>query len=222
MSNTAKGMIAGLIATLVLSVLMLLNGSLDLIPTINVIQLLMSLGTLSAPSAWMDHFIVGVVVWGLLFAVYDSATTRPALWLKGIIFGMFAWLIMMVAFMPLAGAGFIGAKIGIMAVVGLVVRTPEVVNNASFIIIFPVTFVANTFVPSNTLPGPLKAFANWNPISAITQAARDLFGNTSSQLPPADTWSMQHPAAYSIIWVAIILAVFIPLAIRQFGRAASR
>jgi ABC transporter DrrB family efflux protein len=110
----------------------------------------------------------------------------------------------------------------IMAVVGLAVRTPEVVNNASFIIIFPVTFVANTFVPSNTLPGPLKAFANWNPISAITQAARDLFGNTSPQLPPADTWSMQHPATYSLIWVAIILAVFIPLAIRQFGRAASR
>ena len=106
--------------------------------------------------------------------------------------------------------------------VGLAVRTPEVVNNASFIIIFPVTFVANTFVPSSTLPGPLKAFANWNPISAITQAARDLFGNTSPKLPPADTWSMQHPAIYSLIWIAIILAVFIPLAIRQFGRAASR
>lgn len=59
------------------------------------------------------------------------------------------------------------------------VRTPEVVNKASFIIIFPVAFVANTFVPSNTLPGPLRAFANWNPISAITQAARQLFGNTS-------------------------------------------
>ena len=110
----------------------------------------------------------------------------------------------------------------IMAVVGLAVRTPEVVNNASFIIIFPVTFVANTFVPSNTLPGPLEAFANWNPISSITQAARELFGNTSPQLPPADVWPMQHPAAYSLIWIAIILAVFIPLAIRQFGRAASR
>jgi ABC-2 type transport system permease protein len=110
----------------------------------------------------------------------------------------------------------------IMAVVGLTVRTPEVVNNASFIIIFPLTFVANTFVPSSTLPGPLKAFANWNPVSAITQAARERFGNTSPKLPPADTWSMQHPAAYSLIWIAIILAVFIPLAIRQFGKAASR
>src|SRR5882672_4184971 len=121
MSNTAKGMIAGLIATLVLSVLMLLNGSLDLVPTINVIQLLMSLGTLSAPSAWMDHFIVGVVVWGLLFAVYDGAATWPAHWLKGMIFGVFAWLIMMIAFMPLAGAGFFGAKIGITAPVGLLI-----------------------------------------------------------------------------------------------------
>jgi ABC-2 type transport system permease protein len=110
----------------------------------------------------------------------------------------------------------------IMAVVGLAVRTPEVVNNASFIIIFPITFVANTFVPADTLPAPLETFANWNPISAVTQAARELFGNTSPLLPPADVWPMQHPFAYSLIWVAIILVVFIPLAIRQFGRAASR
>jgi ABC-2 type transport system permease protein len=110
----------------------------------------------------------------------------------------------------------------IMAVVGLAVRTPEVVNNASFIIIFPITFVANTFVPADTLPAPLETFANWNPISAVTQAARELFGNTSPLMPPADVWPMQHPLAYSLIWIAIILAVFIPLAIRQFGRSASR
>ncbi len=63
----------------------------------------------------MDHFIVGVVFWGLLFAVYDGAASGPAHWLKGIIFSVFAWFIMMVAFMPLAGAGFFGAKIGITA-----------------------------------------------------------------------------------------------------------
>jgi hypothetical protein len=119
MSNALKGMLAGFVATLVLATLMLLNSGLDLIPQINIIRLLTTLGTLSVPSAWMDHFIVGVMVWGLLFAVYDGAATRPALWLKGIIFGMFAWLIMMVAFMPLAGAGFFGSKIGITAPVGL-------------------------------------------------------------------------------------------------------
>src|SRR4030095_14345902 len=111
----------GFVATLVLTALMLLNSAFDLIPQINIIRLLTTLGTLSVPSAWMDHFIVGVVVWGLLFAVYDGAATRPAPWLKGIIFGVFAWLMMMVAFMPLAGAGFFGWKIGITAPVGLLV-----------------------------------------------------------------------------------------------------
>jgi hypothetical protein len=121
MSNALKGMLAGFVATLVLTALMLLNSTLDLIPQINIIRLLTALGTLSVPSAWMDHFIVGVVVWGLLFAVYDGAATRPAHWLKGIIFGAFAWLMMMVAFMPLAGAGFFGSKIGITAPVGLLI-----------------------------------------------------------------------------------------------------
>jgi hypothetical protein len=121
MSNALKGMLAGFVATLVLTVLMLLNGAFDLIPQINIILLLTTLGTLSVPSAWMDHFIVGVVVWGLLFAVYDGAASWPAYWLKGITFGVFAWLIMMVAFMPLAGAGFFGAKIGITAPVGLLI-----------------------------------------------------------------------------------------------------
>ena len=46
-------------------------------------------------------------------------------------------------------------------------------------VIFPLTFIANTFVPLDTLPGPLQTFAEWNPVSAVTQAARDLFGNTN-------------------------------------------
>ena len=110
----------------------------------------------------------------------------------------------------------------VMAAVGLLVRTPEIVNNASFIVIFPVTFIANTFVPAENLPGPLRAFANWNPISAVTQAAREQFGNTSPALPPQDVWPMQHPVAYSLLWVALILAVFIPLSVRLYRRAASR
>lgn len=121
MPNALKAMIAGLVATLVLSALMLLNGAWDLMPQINIIPWLTALGTLSVPSAWMDHFIVGVVFWGLLFAAYDAVATRPAPWLKGIILGVFAWMMMMVAFMPLAGAGFFGAKIGITAPVGLLI-----------------------------------------------------------------------------------------------------
>ena len=110
----------------------------------------------------------------------------------------------------------------VMALVGLSVSAPEIVNNASFIVIFPLTFIANTFVPTNNLPGPLKTFANWNPVSALTQTAREQFGNTSAQLPVPDAWPMQHPLPYTLFWVVVILAVFVPLSIRQFGRAASR
>jgi ABC-2 type transport system permease protein len=106
--------------------------------------------------------------------------------------------------------------------VALLVRTPEVVNNASFVVIFPLTYIANTFVPSQTLPDPLETFANWNPISTVTQAARELFGNTSPQLPAPDTWSMQNPVPYSLMWIVGILAVFIPLASHRYGRTAGR
>jgi len=113
----------------------------------------------------------------------------------------------------------------VMAWVGLLVPSPEVVNNASFIIIFPLTFVANTFVPLNTLPGPLKTFAEWNPVSAVTQAARELFGNipTGRLKPPApEGWALNHPVAYTLIWAVGVLLVFVPLASAQYRRSTSR
>jgi hypothetical protein len=117
MSNSMKGMIAGFVATLVLSALLLLKSTMNLVPDLNIIRLLTNLGSIGTVAAWMDHFIVGVVMWGLLFGAYDAMATRPAHWLKGIIFGVFAWLLMMVIFMPLAKAGFFGMKLGPMAAV---------------------------------------------------------------------------------------------------------
>ncbi|MDQ4096831.1 MAG: ABC transporter permease, partial [Actinomycetota bacterium] len=84
----------------------------------------------------------------------------------------------------------------IMAYVGLKVGSVEIVNNASFMFIMPLTFIANTFVWSDNLPGPLQTFAEWNPVSAVAQAAREAFGNTGS-LPPSDAWPVQHPYAYT-------------------------
>jgi ABC-2 type transport system permease protein len=108
------------------------------------------------------------------------------------------------------------------AVGGLMVRTPEVFNNASFIAVFPLTFIANTFVSSSTLPGPLKVVAEWNPISAVTQAARELFGNTNPSVPPPDAWPLQRPVLTSLAWILVILAVFVPLAISRYKKAVSR
>jgi ABC-2 type transport system permease protein len=108
----------------------------------------------------------------------------------------------------------------IMAFVGLK-TTVEVVQNASFMFIMPITFVSNAFVASESLPGPLQTFAEWNPVSSVAQAARELFGNTGSIEPP-DVWPLQNPVIYSLIWIAIILAVFVPLSVRQFKKSATR
>jgi hypothetical protein len=117
MSNSMKGMIAGFVATVVLSALLLFKSTMDIVPELNMIRLLTSLGSIGVVAAWMDHFIVGVVVWGLLFGAYDAVASRPAHWLKGLIFGVFAWLMMMVLFMPLAKAGVFGYRLGPMAAV---------------------------------------------------------------------------------------------------------
>jgi ABC-2 type transport system permease protein len=115
--------------------------------------------------------------------------------------------------------GFAFAVSWLMALVGLSVRTPEVVNNASFIVIFPITFVANTFVPLETFPPVLQTFAEWNPVSSVVQAARDLFGNSFGA---PDVWSLQNPVLYSALWGVAILVVFVPLSVRKFRNTASR
>jgi ABC-2 type transport system permease protein len=109
----------------------------------------------------------------------------------------------------------------IMAYVGLKVPSVEVVNNASFMFIFPLTFIANTFVVSDNLPGPLRVFAEWNPVSSLAQSVREAFGNTVD-LPTPDVWSLQNPVAYTIIWVGIILAIFVPLSVRQYNKATTK
>ena len=115
--------------------------------------------------------------------------------------------------------GFAYAVSWMMALVGLLVRTPEVVNNASFIVIFPITFVANTFAPLETFPSVLRTFAEWNPVSAVVQSARELFGNSFGA---PDVWSLQNPVLYSAIWGVVILAVFVPLSVRAYKNTASR
>lgn len=109
----------------------------------------------------------------------------------------------------------------VFAYIGLKVPSVEVVQNASFMFIMPLTFVSNAFVDPVNLPGPLETFANWNPVSAVAQAARVAFGNTGGAVL-TEPWSMANPFAYSLIWIGIILVVFIPLSIRQYLKAASR
>lgn len=110
----------------------------------------------------------------------------------------------------------------VMAYVGLAVGSVEAINNASSLVIFPLTFIANTFVPSDGFPTPLRIFAEWNPVSAVAQAARTQFGNIPEGAPQPTAWPLENAAIYSLTWVAIILAVFVPLTVRKYQQAANR
>jgi ABC-2 type transport system permease protein len=110
----------------------------------------------------------------------------------------------------------------VMGFVGLLIPSVEVINNASFMVIMPLTFVSNAFVPLESLPGPLRTFAEWNPVSAVTQSVRELFGNIPPGTPEPTSWPLQNPVLYTLIWVAIIIAIFAPLSVRQYKRAARR
>ncbi|WP_459550051.1 ABC transporter permease [Nocardia sp. X0981] len=168
-----------------------------------------------APSSVLVGRTVSDVVINVVSLVVMSLTGLVVGWrIRGSLFdAMLAYALLLL---------FAYAISWIMAVVGLIVRTPEVFNNASFMVIFPLTFLANTFVPMDDLPTPLRVFAEWNPVSALTQATRELFGNTAPIADGSTAWSMQHPVAATLIWVVLILAAFVPLALRQYRRTVSR
>lgn len=110
----------------------------------------------------------------------------------------------------------------IMAYVGLLVPSAEVVSSASGMVIFPLTFIANTFVPAENLPTLLRVVAEWNPVSAVTQAARELFGNLPPGTPEPAAWPLQNAVLYTLLWVVIIIAVFAPLAVSRYKNAAAK
>ncbi|WP_430378985.1 ABC transporter permease [Streptomyces sp. B1-3] len=98
---------------------------------------------------------------------------------------------------------------------GLLSRNEEAagqLGGATFIL----PLLSNAYIPTEGLPGWLRTLAEWNPISAVTTALRDLFGN--APVPEGGAWPVAHPIAGSLLWCAVLLAVFAPLAVRRYGR----
>ena len=83
------------------------------------------------------------------------------------------------------------AWIGVL--LGLRVKTVEVAQQLGFLVIFPLTFLSNAFVPTETLPGVLQPIAEWNPISSLVAATRDLFGNPNPY--PSDSSRASTPCS---------------------------
>lgn len=103
------------------------------------------------------------------------------------------------------------------ACIGIVSKGPESAQGVGLVILFPLAVVSNALVPTGRMPVVLRAVAEWNPVSAVTAACRQLFSNPNPSAA-IHVWPMQHPIATSVIWSIGMLVVFAPLAAHLFVR----
>ncbi len=108
------------------------------------------------------------------------------------------------------------------ALTGLIAPNVEVAQSAGLIWLFPVTFISSAFISAETLPGPLRSIAEWNPITAVSASGRKLFANSS---PPTFAaphgWPVDHCVEYAVACSVAILMVAVPLALLQYRKVAS-
>ena len=100
---------------------------------------------------------------------------------------------------------------------GIVSKGPESAQGIGLVILFPLAIVSNALVPTQRMPAALRVVADWNPVSAVTAATRQLWGNPNPSAA-IDVWPMQHPVTASILWSLVLLAVFAPLAAYLYRR----
>ena len=109
------------------------------------------------------------------------------------------------------------AMIWLGTLAGVLVRSPDAVQGIAFVAVFPLTFVANTFVPVGGLPDGLRQVAEYNPISAWAAAVRTLFGNPTA-IPDGAAWPLEHSVIASVAWCVAILAIVVPLTVRAYRK----
>jgi ABC transporter DrrB family efflux protein len=163
-----------------------------------------------------SSFLVG----HMIAALGASCVSVAVLSLSGLIVG---WQIHSDVLHGLAGYGlllvFAFAMLWVGALVGVLVRSPDAVMGFAFLIVFPMTFLASTFVPIDGLPGGLQQVAAYNPITSLAAATRELFGNPTA-LPADAPWPLAHPVASSLAWCLALLLIAIPLTLRRFRARA--
>jgi ABC transporter DrrB family efflux protein len=111
--------------------------------------------------------------------------------------------------------GFAMIWVGIL--VGSSLRSVEAVNGMMFTTLFPITFLANTFAPTERMTPWLRTIAEWNPISSLVQAVRELWGNAAAA-PPDAALPLHHPVLTTLLWTIGITVVTAPLSVRAFRR----
>lgn len=114
--------------------------------------------------------------------------------------------------------GYAMSWIGVL--VGLSVRDGRAANGIVFIVVFPMTFLSNAFAPTTNMPTVLQYVAEWNPVSTMVAACRELFGLENFFGVTASSWPSQNPLAMSLIYMVIITVIFVPLSIKAYQRSA--
>lgn len=97
---------------------------------------------------------------------------------------------------------------------GMIVRSADAMQGLGFAIIFPLSFLAGTFVPIEGMAAVPRAIAHWDPISAFVAAVRQVSQGTHS----TGSWQLEHPVAAMVGWCVLTLAVCVPLMLRRFAR----
>src|SRR5215467_7319766 len=109
-----RGIVAGFVATVVLSAMMVMKQSMGIMPELNPIAMIAEMAGARSPLVgWIGHFVIGSVFWGAGFAIVSPYLPGPY-WLRGSIFAAGAWLMMMIVVLPMAGAGLFGLGLGMM------------------------------------------------------------------------------------------------------------
>jgi len=89
-------------------------------------------------------------------------------------------------------------------------------------LVFPITMLSNAFVPTANMATPLRMIAEWNPVSALVSACRELFmGPAAVPTGSSVAFPLQHPVATTVVWIAGLLVVFVTLSIRRFRAAGA-
>jgi ABC-2 type transport system permease protein len=103
------------------------------------------------------------------------------------------------------------------ACLGMISKGPESAQGIGLVILFPLAIVSNALVPTEHMPAVLRTIADWNPVSAVTSASRNFFGNPN---PSASihAWPMQHAVLASLLWSVALIAIFAPLATTLYRR----
>lgn len=99
---------------------------------------------------------------------------------------------------------------------GLMTKNEETADRLAPLV-FPVTMISNAFVPTGGMPTWLQAIADWNPVSAVVAASRELFGNPG--VVASTAWPLQHPVLATLGWSLLLLVVFVPLSVYRYRTA---